>query len=227
MAIYSFGERVNSSKDGKNTCYDEDGKKVNSPTCDDVSTSSAGKLGLGLRYANGPLYLAAAYHVRKDDESRINGTAKSWDDDSAGAKGWGIGGSYDFKVVKVFANYFRGKVNHNAEVDGTAVDGSNKQTTWSLGVGVPVSSAGTVIAEYAQYKDYQDFVKIADGKSPGHKAKGYSLGYKHTLSKRTILHTYVTRIDNDRTINGNAGWKKTGVLGEDQTIFSAGIVHLF
>jgi predicted porin len=218
MAIYSFGEKVKS-------------KKV-----DKQDTSDAGKLGLGVRYANGPLYLAAAYQAHNDD-------ADAW-----GAKGWGIGGSYDFKVAKVYANYYRAKANHNGlaawaeeavyDEYGVVVDaGSDKQTTWSIGVGVPVSSAGTVSFEYAQYKDYgdvygvtRDVVDLADvaGVSiggSGNKAKGYTAGYRHNLSKRTWLYTYVTRIDNDRGIN--AGWSKASVIGKDQTIFTGGIVHLF
>jgi predicted porin len=197
-------------------------------------------LGLGVRYANGPLYLAAAYHALSEDSSAERMPTGAMTNRGYGAKGWGVGGSYDFKVVKVFANYFRAKANHSglAHTSRGADGGSDKQTMWSLGVGIPVSSAGTVMAEYAQYKDYLNRglrigtptggtpdLRYLDGRTAGHKAKGYSLGYKHTLSKRTILHAYATRIDNDRGIN--AGWVKTGVAGQDQTIFSAGIVDLF
>jgi predicted porin len=51
------------------------------------------------------------------------------------------------------------------------------------------------------------------------------VGYRHNLSKRTWLYTYLLYFDNDQGIN--VGWAKTGIQGEKQTNFSAGIVHLF
>jgi predicted porin len=174
-----------------------------------------------------------------------------YDDPGYGASGWGIGASYDFEIVQVYANYFRAKAKRGGLVslaerdlatdpDVTNVDlGSDKQTAWSIGLGIPVSEAGTVSLEYAQYKDYGGGSllyrgtpmyasrAVPDGleSAPGHKAKGYSIGYKHEMSKRTHLYTYVSRIDNDRGID--VGWEKTNVAGEKQTNFSVGIVHAF
>jgi predicted porin len=233
-AIYSFGEKVNYEKDATgcstgvaNTTGTEDADRK----CAD--TSDAGLFGLGVRYANGPLYLTAAYHVQADDDSARAYTAPDWGyKQGYGAKGWAIGGTYDFKVVKVYANYYYTKANHSGlayKVDGA---GSDKQTTWSLGLGIPVSSAGTVSVEYAQYKDYlngRSGLSVDAGPKPtanaGHKSKGYSLGYRHNLSKRTALYTYVSRFDNDRAVN--AGWGTTGVEGEKQTNFVLGILHTF
>jgi predicted porin len=210
MAIYSFGEKVNGSKN----C----GTPANPVNCAD--TSDAGKLGLGARYVNGPLYLAAIYHAHADDDTN---TIAGY-----GAKGWGLGGAYDFKVVKLYANYFRAKANHGGAATA-ANAGSDKEVAWSLGVGVPVSSAGTVMAEYAQYKDYMNDRNgvVPTGRNPGHQAKGYSVGYKHVLSKRTTLYAYVSAVDNDQGID--AGWagNRTNAAGEKQTNFVAGIVHFF
>jgi predicted porin len=239
MAIYSFGERVNSSDPG-DPAHGGNGLKG--------ADTSDGKLGLGIKYANGPLYLTALYHVQTNDDSQ-----RAWngnDHTGFGAKGWAIGGTYDFKVVKLYANYFRVKANNGGlaaaaeaaiyNATGLSVDGgSDKQTTWSLGIGVPVSSAGTVLAEYAQYKDSLGggintpigvFGATRDaagylGGSPGTKAKGYSVGYRHNLSKRTSLYTYLSYFDNDRGIG--VGWGKTNAAGEKQTNFSAGILHVF
>jgi predicted porin len=214
--IYSFGEKVASNKvDGVcsgNKCAD---------------TSDAAKFGLGVRYANGPLYLTAVYQAVADDDSQKPFTGA--ENQGYGAKGWSLGGSYDFKVVKVYANYFRVKANHKGLAYDEDNAGSDKQTAWSLGVGIPVSSAGTVALEYAQYKDDLNNIprstfKISDDRE-GHKAKGYSLGYQHVLSKRTLLYTYVSRIDNDRSINASVN--STGVAGKKQTNFTAGISHTF
>jgi predicted porin len=228
VGLYSFGEKVNGTKNANGsyssgTCGSNTAVYPNvSYSCDGADTSDAGKFGLGVRYANGPLYLTAVYEAQADNDSarRLlpNGT---YSDHGYGSKGWALGGTYDFKVAKVYANYFRLKANDDGRAGN---DGTDKQTTWSLGVSAPVSSAGTVLAEYAQYKDYVDH-GIINGRNAGHKAKGYTIGYKHDLSKRTSLYTYLVRIDNDRGIG--AGWGKTNVAGEDQTIFTAGILHVF
>jgi predicted porin len=224
MAIYSFGEKVNSKDntgDGYSCTkkqYSESGTIKERDDCrNGADTSDAGKLGLGIRYANGPLYLTAVYEAQADDDSQ---KAVGIDSNGGyGTKGWAIGGAYDFQVVKVYANYFREKANHNGRA--VAITGGNdKQTAWSLGAGIPVGAAGTVMVEYAQFKDYRNY----DERS-GHKSKGYSVGYKHTLSKRTVVYAYATRINNDRGIHG--GWNKTRVFGEDQTTFSMGISHVF
>jgi predicted porin len=179
MGLYSFGEKTKAS------------------ATDSTKFSDASKLGLGIRYANGPLYLSAVYQRLAEDKGAV----------VSGEKGWGIGGSYDFKVVKVYANYLRRKV------DDTGL----KDTAYSLGVGVPVSGAGTVVAEYARAKE----------KSSGFSgsSKGYSVGYRHNLSKRTSLYTYVSHFNNDEGISG--GWTKTGIGGEKQTNFTVGISHYF
>jgi predicted porin len=239
LAVYSFGERVDSNtRDNgqRRSCaraeYDDSNTvKYRTECSKGADTSDAGKLGLGVRYANGPLYLAAVYQAQADDNSARDWDARDWED-GYGAKGWGIGGSYDFKVAKVYANYFRTKANHNGLAIG-ANSGNDKQTAWSLGVGVPVSSAGTVTFEYAQYKDYlngglritSEDNRYLNGRTAGHKTKGYSIGYNHVLSKRTSLYTYATRFDNDRGILG--GFTKTGVAGKDQTSFTVGILHTF
>jgi predicted porin len=236
-ALYSFGEKVNTSKRA-NGGYDctKDTYKVDPNTglmvvdqpaaCyNGADTSDAGRLGLGVRYSNGPLYLTAVYHAQANDDGQkpYTGASKA----GYGWKGWAIGGAYDFKVVKVFANYYREKANSGGL--GGSNNGSDKISSWAVGLSVPVSSAGTILAEYGQHKDYLDnrggLTPAALGGRPGHKAKGYTLGYKHDLSKRTYLNAYVTRVDNDRGIN--VGWGKTGVAGEKQTTFVTGIVHNF
>ena len=197
MAIYSFGERVNASNPG-NPAPPNNGNGLKS-----ADTTDASLLGLGVRYANGPLYLSAVYHLQSDDDS-----VRTWNSRDkivgAGAKGWGIGGTYDFNVVKLYANYFRAKQNHASS--------DSKQMAWSLGVGVPVSKVGTIVAEYAQYKQDE-------------KTKGYSVGYKHSLSKRTSLYTYLSHFNNGEGLS--VGYGKTGVAGEKQSNFSVGILHVF
>jgi predicted porin len=219
-AVYSFGEKV-SGTEHRDANGDKIGYGTNNRKAADVS--DAAKYGLGVKYANGPLYLMAAYEARQDNDN-----AKPYDGDSDlgfGAKGWTVGGSYDFKVVKVYANYYRFKANDNGGFANN--QGTDKQSLWSVGLDAPVSSAGTVSLEYAQYKDYLDNRYNANlgSRKAGDKTKAFSVGYKHVLSKRTWLYGYVSHFDNDSGLNG--GWTKTGVEGEKQTNFVTGIVHLF
>jgi predicted porin len=246
MGIYGFGEKVNvGGGDDDNGAYKS------------AKTSSAGKLGLGAKYRNGPLYLAAAYMARADDDSLQNAASSLPTqplNQRYGAKGWAIGAGYNFQVVQVYANYVREKANHGGLTSFRVQAGSNllspnkgsdKQAFWTIGLGVPVSTAGTVMFEYGQYKDYLKgtrSVGIPGSASAatvndynnfpgGGKAKGYMVGYRHSLSRRTSLYTYVSQFKNDKNVS--AGWvsqydeARTDVLGKKQTNFVAGIVHYF
>jgi predicted porin len=226
-AVYSFGEKVSKTK-AKGICD-------TSKECAD--TTDASKLGLGLRYANGPLNLVLIYEAQADDDSqKTSGTNANT---GYGAKGWQIGGAYDFNVVKIHATYLRVKANHNGLADGIDNAGSDKQSLWSLGLSAPVSTAGKVWFEYAQYKDYVNYdaagftgAKPADTRkfasyhaNAGHKTKAYNIGYEHSLSKRTSLHAFVTRFNNDHGINN--AYAKTTVEGKNQNVFAMGIRHNF
>ena len=201
-AIYGFGENVRDSFGDAN--------------------SDASKFGLGVQYANGPFYATAIYQAVLANDGIAN-------DD--GNKAWMLGGSYDFKVVKLFANYVK---EHEESAKGTTtyalvpakgLVGTTtyaaqdlKKTYWSLGASAPVSAAGAVQFEFAKYKT--DVAQTT--------AKGYSLGYTHSLSKRTTLYTAVSRISNDDATGANvvrvAG---TGSNGENITGFAAGFNHKF
>jgi predicted porin len=213
--IYSFGEKVNAG--GGN---DDNGAFKS------ADTSDAGKLGLGVKYANGPLYLVALYMALADDDSVAPYGVPS--NTGYGAKGWGIGGAYDFKVVKLHANYIREKANHDGLATGPN-DGSDKQAFWTVSAGIPVSSAGTVTLEYGQYKDYVHGVRgttaISHNVDGGGKSKGYMVGYRHVLSRRTSLNVYASQFSNDKNVT--SGYAKTIVQGEKQTNFVVSILHLF
>ena len=185
-AIYSFGEQVRDSYS-------------------DASTD-ASKFGLGLRYSNGPLYLTAMYQALLDD----NGTTPAGVDvNNKGNKGYAIGGNYDFKVVKLFANYIREKANSNDD---------SKHTLWSLGLGIPVSAAGKINVEYMQHK----YNNIDETKS-----KGFGVGYEHDLSKRTRLYAYVSQINNDDNIAWSYSKTTAYGIGENSTNMQIGMRHFF
>jgi predicted porin len=244
MAAYSFGEKVNGTKNangsyatktcGSSTAIDSTSQELATTydPCKGTDTSDAAKLGLGLRYANGPVSLIAIYEAKADDDSQKPFDAPK--NKGYGAKGWRLGGAYDFNVVKVYASYSRTKANHSGVTYEDEVPGSDKRTLWTLGLSAPVSAAGNVWFEYAQYKDYAGgydgagYVnrgdKAVDGK-PGHKAQAYSLGYNHNLSKRTSVHAFVSRFNNDRDIDNSYG--KANLVGKNQNVFAMGIRHNF
>ena len=184
-AIYSFGEKIRDSYG-------------------DASTD-ASKVGIGASYANGPLYLTAIYQGLLDDDGA----------NTEGADSYAIGGHYDFKVVKLFANYLHEKWD----------DSDVKHTLWSLGLGIPVSQAGTISLEYMQFRAKE----YSDGK-----ARGLGIGYEHKLSNRTIIYSALSRINNKDDMNW--GFSKVrganpvgaaGMYGENSTNLQVGIRHAF
>ena len=248
VGMYSFGERVSVAKANDGSCTEaltanNVTANTSNQTCAD--TTDAGRLALGVRYANGPLYLTAFYEAKADDDSyKAVGAAYN---PGFGSKGWGIGGAYDFKVVRLYANYVREKANHSGLAANPSlrnVSGSDKQAFWTVSAGIPVSSAGTIMLEYGQYKDYLRGTPAAPtipgirnvsghwvNTGDGGKAKAYMVGYRHGLSRRTSLYAYVSQFKNDDGIIG--GWTSSGtsartsVASEKQTNFVAGIVHNF
>jgi predicted porin len=192
------------------------------------ATTDASRFGLGVKYANGPVYLTAIYQTILKNDGKGRPVAPTFGINSEGQivmtdpgnptgefddgdnKAWALGGSYDFKVVKVFANYIREKDDLRAD--------DLKRTYWSLGLSAPVSSVGTVQVEYGRYKTDIDETR----------SHGLSVGYQHALSKRTTVYTYLTRLSNQDNIGAgiNRG-ASVGVNGENQTGFALGLNHKF
>lgn len=116
-------------------------------------------------YKNGPISAAINYH-----EARVKGTPVKF-------QVFDLLGSYDFGVAKLAAAYGQ------SETDG--VDDKTKK--FMVGVTVPVSANGAVLASYNQAK--QNAIDA--------KAKQWAVGYTHNLSKRTALYTAYADISND------------------------------
>lgn len=192
-AIYSFGENVRDSYS-------------------DASTD-ASKFGIGGSYSNGGLYLTAIWQQILDNKGK-SPTGIKYDED--GSKSWAVGGAYDFKVAKVYANYIQEKFDGAAPLN--AAKTGQKHKLWSVGLSVPVSSVGTLRAEYMQFK--ADEVK-------DNKAKGYGIGYDHQFSKRTWIYTAVSRVNNDDDMNWSYSKTANFAYGENSTNFQFGIRHGF
>lgn len=190
-AAYSFGEQIETSG-GRDRSDD-------------------GRFGLGANYANGPLNLDVVYHHVKD-ASNATVAAVPFDGNS---NEWYLGGSYDFKVVKLFASYQK----KDDKSGNSVTERDNK--VWQVGATVPVFGNGKVHLGYSRLK--WDASGADDTKS-------WALMYSHALSKRTTLYTGYTRFDNDNgvmtaTTSHFAG--VGGVAGEKSSTFAAGINHAF
>ena len=127
---------------------------------------------ISAKYDNGPLSASAIY-------TRISkaGTAPS-DDVSE----YGLGASYDLKVVKLFATFQSQKDNKN---------GGGRDKKYSLAAAAPVSAAGTVIASVARNSIKNQPTSVSDDSTTA-----YNLSYLHALSKRTTAYAGYTRVSN-------------------------------
>lgn len=198
----------------------------------ETKTTDNGKLGLSLNYANGPLNLDLIFqsqqNVRKITTSvtpiLTNATAltsaAAFEGTGSDINEWYVGGNYDFGVAKVFGLYQTLK-NKNNNADANNADFN----IWALGVTVPVSAVGKVRAEYARV----DFDRNVTASTVNGKTAGYTLGYTHDLSKRTMLYANATRMKNDSDsaalgLNGISG---ISALGESSTTVTTGVRHFF
>lgn len=121
-----------------------------------------------------------------------------------------FGISYDFGPVKLFGQYTDIKEDTNASANFGAGTADNKDRIYQVGVTVPVSEKGSILASYGELKH-----EIKSGISAGLEAKDrvFSLGYDHFLSKRTDVYAVFSN-------NGQTN------LESGQT-FAVGIKHAF
>lgn len=147
-----------------------------------------------LAYANGPIGVSFGYQNEKTDSLAI------------ARKYTRLGGSYDFGVAKLIANYGNAE---NYEFSSKATLDGAKATDYQIGVDVPVSAALTLSGSYAQSKD--------NATAGDDKRMGFGLGAKYTLSKRTALYGGY-EYDNS---------KVTGKLDTKHNVFAVGVQHRF
>lgn len=146
---------------------------------------------IGASYNAGPLSLMVAYA----DHGLFSTPAAPATSAYVGKqKVYSLNGSYDFGVAKAFLQFT------DVDNDATTID----DTAYQIGVSVPVSAMGKVLASYGELKT--DTVPVT-------KNKIFSLGYDHSLSKRTgVYAAYSTE-------------RQTSL--ESGKIFAVGIRHSF
>ena len=155
------------------------------------------------RYTNGPLDVGVSYQrIKIRDAGGLGISPKITQ--------WTVGGTYDFKVVKLGAYYDRAKANEDFVVS-PVVDG--KLSTWGLGVTVPFGKHA-IQASYNRSKLKAD--AIDDGL-----ARQWAVGYTYSFSKRTSAYAAYSKLKNgdDRytdvgdATNGGDGYQNGLQLG--------------
>ena len=149
---------------------------------------------LALAYAKGPIGVSLGYQDEKTDSTVI------------ARKYTRLGGSYDFGVVKAYANYGRAE---NYEFTAKTTVSGAKATDYQIGVDVPVGAALTLSASYAQSKD--------NATAGNDKRKGFGLGAKYALSKRTAVYGGYEADDS----------KVSGATTLKHDLFAVGVQHRF
>ncbi len=168
---------------------------------------TSNRYGINVMYNAGPLFITAAYDQDEAQSTLANLPAplliglngqKAIADESV----WLIGVAYDFGFIKPRLSYTEATLQ---QVSGftppTTVNLKEiKPTAWTLAATMPTGS-GLIQMGY-QSMDYD----IADIKT-----SKFSLGYEHTLSKRTALYVDVTSGKFDEGKSGQEGYTANGV----------------
>jgi predicted porin len=159
-------------------------------------------------YNAGPLSLAAVYVKGGPTNSPAIAAGATYASYGADEKIWNLSGSYDFGVVKLFATYT--DIKQEASTVATTQLFGNKDKIYQLGVSVPVTEKGSILASYGELKDKAAVTNVTS------KDRVFSLGYDHNLSKRTDVYAVFSNNTQSNTANNESG----------QT-FAVGIKHNF
>lgn len=142
-------------------------------------SSDSNFFALGVAYNAGPLSLMGTYTSGGKSTEPTNALAYP-----NTFKAANLNASYDFGVLKAFGQYTRFMYDSNSlQTVGTGtatLSGIEKANVWQLGVSVPVTASGSVLASYGSAK----YKAAADDAT----SRILSLGYDHALSKRTSAY---------------------------------------
>lgn len=174
---------------------------------------------LGMKYAQGPMYIVATYDTVMPDDRFKSPVAN----DSVNA--WTIGATYDFKVVKAALAYGQTR---NGFINGqTPLNANGVYTSWTnggvlfrnnfgadsflAGATVPVNASTDVMASWTYLKPQGNWANDPNSNNQS----VASVGATYKLSKRTSLYTAVSYANNFSMVNA------------DSTFFAAGLTHTF
>ena len=174
---------------------------------------------LGVNYENGPVFVGATYaRISYGNDLAVGPFAGS----DATAKEMRIAGIYDFGMATIRALYARTK--------GDDSTGDAKQNVWGIGGTYNVSPNGKLVGQYYKAADLD-----AGGADDNTGAKFYTIGYEHSLSKRTMLKAGYAYLKNDSAVTTNGfggydfGYNSVGAAGDNVKLsgFQFGMRHSF
>lgn len=181
---------------------------------------------LGLTYQNGPVFVGTTY-ARISEKNDLGTAVVANFGTNTTAKEFRIGGMYDFGMATIRALYARTK--------GDGSVSNAKQNVWGIGGTYNVSPNGKLVAQYYKAADLSgsNFGSPTDNTG----ARFYTVGYEHSLSKRTMLKAGYAYLKNDSatsvTSNGNGGYdfgyNSVGAAGDNVKLsgFQFGMRHAF
>jgi predicted porin len=179
----------------------------------------------GVQYRRGPVVAVASYESvncpagtttivsntcnaqRKDDQTHVQ-----------------LGGSYDFKVVRVYGAWAK----EENQFTLSAITPSKDATVWMLGASAPVAG-GEVLAAYSR----------RDDKAYGADLTGWGIGYTYPLSLRTNLYAFYADTSADSTpraqtsaggvitAEGYSAAQINGYWDRNRSQFGVGLRHRF
>jgi len=160
-----------------------------------AGSNGINNVGANLFYNQGPLALTAVYEQADiGNPGLTNYNALGYSKSK-----WMLGGTYDFSVVKLYATYGQSEQDNFGAADV-------QKKTYSLGLDVPVTKAGTFKAAVAQTKTDNTDLKWTTA----------TLGYDHFLSKRTDVYSAVMYDKDNSKVQNKSG-----------TSLAVGIRHRF
>jgi predicted porin len=154
-------------------------------------------------YANGPIAAGLVY-----SKVLVRSTAAA---DSL--QEIGLGASYDFQVVKLFANF------QTADLNTAGVAG-NRNNKFQVSAAVPVTAKATLVLQGAKSNIKNT---AADDDS-----RAYTLAGTYAVSKRTTAYAGYTRVVNEAAAaRVVAGADATGITGAASSGLALGLRHTF
>lgn len=183
---------------------------------------------LAAAYENGPLYVSAGYAVAQDPlaAASVFGLANN-NGISDKLKDARIAAKYTFPSnTSISALYDRAKYEASSALGDTDV----KRNAWMVGAEQKFGGNQAVYLQYARSQELDGDACDADA-CDNTEFSQWTLGYTYSLSKRTMVKAYYTRLNNDSASAADFYLSKVGMAsrnaGADPTGFGLGLRHTF
>jgi len=225
-AFYSFGE-TGEQANGTGITYAANGSSTSAATANSATAGSNdnAKVSAGVNYAKGPLNLDLVYQgqLKIHNTYPLVGSAAN-KLEGGSINEWYLGGSYDFKWLKVMATY-----QTTTSSLYTQAIGQIGEKLWTAGAVLPVSRTGKLRLEYAhiQFNQGATAQPVAALQRNGGSGS-WGLGYTNKVSKHTTLYAILTRTQNDmNTIEQDVNGTGVDVRGANNSMVATGISFAF